>query len=212
MQNAPKAPSIGKSRRSFLRKGIFGGLVLAVGGAGFLASRRSRVLDLPAQGLLVLDLTEYAVLMSVAARVLPEGEGFRSVSEVAAGVNADRILALADPTAAKELKQLLRLFENALAGFIFDRRIRPFTTLSISEQDQVLRDWQSSRLQIRRTGFQALRTLVIASYFSSPLTWPTVQYPGPPPGFHQPDAPVWRGGGEKRPDGNGVFHPPSRRD
>src|SRR5262249_43866958 len=142
-----------------------------------------------------------------AARVLPEAEGFRSVWEVGAGANADRILTLADPAAAKELKQLLRLFENALAGFIFDRRIHAFTSLSPSEQDQALRDWQSSRLQIRRTGFQALRTLVLAAYFSSPLTWQTVRYPGPPTGFHQPDAPVWRGGGEKRPDGNGVFHP-----
>jgi hypothetical protein len=33
-----------------------------------------------------------------------------------------------------------------------------------------------------------------------------VNYPGPPRGFHQPDAPVWKGGGQPRPEGNGVFH------
>ena len=212
MQNAARRPSIREGRRSFLKKGIFGGLVLAVGGAGFLASRRSRAVALPEQGLLVLDSTDYAVLMSIAARLVPGGEGFPSVQEVKVGVNADRILARVDASAAKEVKQLLKLFENALAGFIFGGRIRPFTSLSTSEQDEVLGEWQSSRLQLRRTGFQALRDLAIAGYFSSPLSWPAVHYPGPPPGFHQPDAPLWRGAGEKRPDGNGVFHPESTSD
>ncbi|HEX4803047.1 MAG TPA: hypothetical protein VFV14_06030, partial [Myxococcaceae bacterium] len=123
-----------------------------------------------------------------------------------------RILSRADPSAAKEVKQLLILFENALAGFIFGGRVEPFTRLSAGEQDEVLREWQSSRLRLRRTGFQALRTLAIAGYFGSSRSWPAVQYPGPPPGFHQPDAPAWRGGDEKRPEGNGVFHPESADD
>ncbi len=195
-----------QGRRGFLKKGIFGGLILAVGGTGFLASRRSRLVSLPAEGLKVLGPTEYAVLMAIAARLVPGGEGFPSVQEVGVGLNADGILARSDPAAVKEVKQLLKLFENALAGFLFAGRIRPFTRLTPQDQDAVLAEWQSSRLQIRRTGFTALRTLSIASYFGSPLSWSAVHYPGPPQGFHQPDAPLWRGGGEKRPDGNGVFH------
>jgi hypothetical protein len=187
-----------QGRRSFLKKGVFGGLVLALGGGGFLASRRSWMLPVPAQGLLVLDPTEYAILMSIAARMVPGGEGFPSVQEVNVGLNADGILARSDPAAAREVKQLLKLFENALAGFLFGGRLHPFTRLATDDQDRVLREWQSSRLEIRRTGITALRTLVIASYFGSPLSWPALHYPGPPPGFHRPDAPVWRGG-EKRP-------------
>lgn len=201
-----------QGRRSFLKKGIFGGFLLALGGAGFLASRRSRLLPPPAQGLLILDATEYAVLTSIAARMVPGGEGFPKVQEVDVGVIADQILARSDPAVAKEVKQLLNLFENALAGFLFSGRIRPFTSLAAGDQDRVLQEWESSRLDIRRTGFSALRTLVIAGYFGSPLSWSAVHYPGPPQGFHQPDAPVWRGGGEKRPEGNGVFHAESSRD
>jgi hypothetical protein len=206
MDTAGQPTSVAESRRGFLKKGIFGGLILAVGGAGFLASRRSRTVPLPTQGLEVLDPAEYSVLMAIAARLVPDGEGFPSAQEVGVGLNADRILARTDPAAAKEVKQLLRLFENALAGFIFAGRIRPFTRLAPPDQDEVLGEWQSSRLEIRRTGFTALRTLVLASYFGSPASWPAVHYPGPPPGFHQPDAPAWRGGGETRPEGNGVFH------
>lgn len=186
--------------------------MLAIGGAGLLASRRTRPAPLPAEGLRVLDWREYAVLMSVAARLVPAGEDFPSLEQVGLGLKADRILSLVDPAAAKELKQLLRLFDNALAGFLFGGRIHPFTALPSEQQDQVLAQWQSSRLQIRRTGFQALRTLAVASYFGSPLSWPAVHYPGPPAGFHQPHAPIWRGGAEKRPDGNGVFHPHSSSD
>jgi hypothetical protein len=201
--------SIPFGRRGFLKKGIFGGLILAVCGGGFLALRRSRLVPLPRQRLAVLDPAEYAVLMAIAARLIPGGEGFPSVEEVGVGLNADGILARTDPAAAREVKQLLKLFENALAGFVFGGRMGPFTHLAGADQDEVLRGWQSSRLAIRRTGFAALRTLAIASYFGSPLSWPAVHYSGPPPGFHQPEAPVWRGGGAKRPDGNGVFHPES---
>lgn len=201
-----------QGRRSFLKKGVLGGVLLAIGGVGLLASRRTRPIPLPSEGLLVLDWREYAILMSVASRLLPAGEGFPSASQVGVGVHADRALSLAEPNAAKEVKQLLRLFDNALAGFLFGGRVRPFTSLPSEEQDEVLAEWQSSRLQLRRTGFQALRTLAIASYFAAPLSWPAVHYPGPPQGFHQPEAPAWRGGGQKRPDGNGVFHPETSRD
>src|SRR5262249_4155317 len=104
------------------------------------------------------------------------------------------------------------LFENALAGFIFGGRVCPFTGLSNSEQGEVLREGESSRLQIPRKGFQGLRDFGIPGSFSSPLSWAAAHYPGPPPGFHQADAPLWRGGGEKRPEGNGVFHPESTND
>jgi hypothetical protein len=35
--------------------------------------------------------------------------------------------------------------------------------------------------------------------------WPVVGYPGPPVAFHDAAAPVWKGGGQPRPDGPGVF-------
>ncbi len=116
MDTAGQPTSLPHSRRGFLKKGIFGGLILAVGGGGFLASRRGRSIPLPPEGLKVLDPGEYAVLMAIAARLIPEGEGFPSVEQVGVGLNADRILAQTDPAAAREVKQLLNLFENALAG------------------------------------------------------------------------------------------------
>ena len=71
----------------------------------------------------------------------------------------------------------------------------------------MLAEWRDSRIAVRRTGYAALRTLVIAAYYQSPSIWPAVGYGGPPGIFADgPSLPEWRGGGEPRPDGNGVWH------
>jgi hypothetical protein len=198
-------PPPGQTRRGFLKRGIFGGVLLAAGGATFLALRPSRKVPLPPEGLIALDETEYAVVQALAERMIPAREKFPSVDQVRVAFNVDRILARADPGACKEVKQLLKLFESALPGLIFGGRVQPFTQLPAAEQDAVLGEWRDSRLAIRRTGLQALRVMVLAAYYSSKLCWPAVGYAGPPQGFWQPEAPPWKGGAP-RPEGNGVFH------
>jgi hypothetical protein len=207
MKGTMYLPPPGTSRRGFLKRGVFGGALLALGGGGFLAWRASRRETLPPEGLLALDETEYAVVAALARRMLPPREKFPSVEQVRVAFNVDRILVKVDPGARAELKQLLKLFESALSGFLFGARVTPFTQLPADEQDEVLKEWQHSRLPLRRTGFEALRTVVLAAYYGSPVTWPAADYAGPPAGFWQPDLPVWKGGGKPRPDGNGVFHP-----
>jgi hypothetical protein len=195
------------TRRGFLTKGLLGGALLALGGAGWLASRDTRRVPPPKEPLRVLDATEYAIVSALAARLIDPRPGTPTVEQVNTAYNVDAILQNADAGARKDFKQLLGLFENGLAGFLFGGRTRPFTQLSPETQDEVLREWRDSRLNVRRTGYQALRSVVMAAYYSSDLAWPAVGYPGPPEGFHQPDAKAWKGGGEPRPDGNGVYHP-----
>ncbi|MGQ0503844.1 MAG: gluconate 2-dehydrogenase subunit 3 family protein [Myxococcaceae bacterium] len=194
------------SRRSVLKKGLTGGAILALGGTG-LALRPSALVDAPRQALKILTLREYSILHALAHRLIPPLAGFPSIDTVNVVANADGIIARLDEGARAELRQLIGLFENALAGLFFGGRITPFTHLSEADQDQVLREWQNSALVIRRSGFSALRSLLLAAYYASPLVWPSVGYEGPPPGFHQKDAPVWTGGGEPRPPGNGVETP-----
>lgn len=194
------------SRRSFLKKGLFGGAVLAVGGAGLLLSRHSRRVPIPAAGLKVLDELEFAVLCAISRRIVPSQPAKPSIESYDVALNADRILVQVGSSAQAEVKQLLKLFENALIGFAFGLRVHPFTQLPDAEQDAVLSEWENSRLLIRRTGFQAIRTLAVAAYYGSSASWPVTGYPGPPAGFFQPEATLWLGGPEKRPDGNGVFH------
>lgn len=202
----PRGYAARTSRRTLLVRGVFGGALLLMGGAGFLLSRGTRRVKLPAEPLSVLDQDEYAVVHAIAGRVIAPAPDAPTLDELNVAWQVDQLLTRVDPAAQKEVKQLLGLFESALGGFVFGLRRRPFTQLDPADQDQVLHEWQHSRLTLRRTGFQALRTLVLAAYYASPKTWASVGYPGPPMAFHDPNAPVWKGGGQPRPEGPGVFH------
>jgi len=205
--DAPRSPS----RRSLLKRGLLGGALLAAGGAGFLLLRAGKRVPVPSAGLHVFSEAEYGVLDALAHRLIGNLPGWPSVEEVGVALAVDRIAERAEPSVRAELKQLLGLFDNALAGFLFGGRTVPFTALAPAAQDRVLEEWRDSRIAVRRTGYNALRTLVLAGYFQSPLTWKPIGYPGPDDSFFQPDAPVWLGGSTPRPDGNGVYHPEAAR-
>ncbi len=193
------------TRRSFLKRGLVGGALLALGGGIGLALRASKQVPLPAEPLKVLSAREYAVIAALAPIFVPPRPGFPSCEELKVAAVADRILSLADVTAAKELKQALMLFENALPNFLFGARLLPFTRLAPEEQAVVLGEWFDSRITVRRTAALALRSLVMAAYFSQQQSWAAVHYPGPWPDIFQPDAPVWKGGGAPRPFSNGQW-------
>src|SRR5688572_6887449 len=127
MANQTDLPAPGRARRGFLKKGVFGGALLAIGGLGFLASRSSKKAPSPPEPLVTFDEYEYAVVYAIAARLIPARPGFPSIDEVKVAANADRVLARADVGARKEVKQLVRLFENGLTNFLFAGQTEPFT-------------------------------------------------------------------------------------
>jgi hypothetical protein len=192
------------NRRGFLKKGLFGGLLLALGGGGFLFTRRGASVAMPG-GLQVLNASEYAVMWAIVQRFNPAREGFPAADTLNTAVAADGIIALLEPVTQEEIKQLLMLFENALPNFLFGGRAVPFTQLNPVEQEEVLGEWRDSRLTLRRTGYRALRGIAVAAYYGNQATWSAVGYPGPPPGIHDPTAAVWKGGETPRPIGNGTM-------
>jgi len=192
------------TRRGFLKKGLFGGLLLALGGGGYLFTRRSAPVPMPG-GLKVLNAAEYAVMWAIVQRFVPAREGFPPPDSIGTAVAADGIIAMLEEVTQGEIKQLLMLFENALPNFLFGLRTEPFSQLDPAEQDQVLAEWRDSRLTLRRTGYRALRGIAIAAYYGNQATWSAVGYPGPLPGIHDPNAPVWKGGEQPRPVGNGTM-------
>ncbi len=202
-------PPAGDSRRGFLRKGLLGGAILALGGGAALGLRGGKQVELPPEGLLALSPREYAVVLAVAARLMPISGDFPAQDKVRVGFNADRILTKVDATALAEMKQLINLFENALPNFLFGMRVTPFTQMGEADQLKTLEEWMTSRLTLRRSGFTALRGLALAAYFVKPETWAATGYPGPPKGFHDPAAPVWKGGGEVRPPSPGIWVEPT---
>jgi hypothetical protein len=195
-------------RRGFLKKGLFGGLLLALGGGAWLFTRKGADTPLP-DGVVNLTAAEYAVVVALIGRFAPKGGTFPTPEALQTGRGVDRIFGLMEDSTRGELKQLLMLFENALPNFLFGGRTRPFSTLDAAEQDEVLAEWRDSRITVRRTGYNALRGLVLAAYYGDKATWSAVGYPGPLQGIHDPNAPEWRGGDAPRPLGNGTFVEPA---
>lgn len=200
------------SRRGVLKKGLLGGALLAVGGGAWLFTRPSAPVTLP-DGLKVLNEREYACMYALVQRFVPPNEGYPSADSLDTTVAADGVLAMMEASTRDELKQLLNLFENALPAFLFGRRRQAFSTLPMDEQFRVLDEWRDSRVTLRRTGYLALRGVVMAAYYGNPKTWPAVKYPGPLPGIYDPNAPVWKGGDAPRPYSNGTWaEPPAATD
>ena len=182
--------SMRETRRGLLKKTLGGAALLVAAGAVPLALRRTKLRP-PARPLQYFTEAEYSIWAALADRVLAQ-EATAATSEPADAVEerpaaprpeqidvagkADAFLAALPESDAKDMKQLLALFDNAL----FNLSLRPFTHKSAAEQDAHLKAWQTSRLAIKRTGFQAMKRLTCALYFSDPRTYASVGYPGPP--------------------------------
>jgi hypothetical protein len=87
---------------------------------------------------------------------------------------------MSHPGVQRDVKRLLSLFDSALFGLVLDGTPSSFRASPPASQDARLSAWSSSRIEVRRTGFRALRRLIGSAYYSAPATWAAVGYPGPP--------------------------------
>ena len=175
--------AVPESRRGLLKKTVAGAALLAAAGSIPLALRRTKLRDLPKdRELQFFTPAEYSIWAAVADRVLAEQDpsGAPTAAQVDVAAKADAFLAPLHDTDRKDLKQLLALFDNALFSALQGGPPRPFTAMSPGEQDAHLRRWQTSRLSIQRTGYQAMKRLCCALYFSAAETFAAVGYAGPP--------------------------------
>jgi hypothetical protein len=171
-------------RRSFLKKGIFGAALLLVGGAVPLALRGGLDRARPRGALRLFTPHESAIFAAIAGRIVP-GDGADASWPTAEALDCagkvDALMAQAHPAVGGEFRQLLRLFESGLSGLFTNAQPTPFTRLAPAEMDARLDAWRHSRLALLRSGYQALKRLAQATYYSSPETYARVGYPGPPP-------------------------------
>jgi hypothetical protein len=184
------------SRRALLKKTIGGAVLLGAAAAVPVALRKTKLRESVPQ-LKFFSPAEYSIWAAVAERVLAtdvtpataeearlvgsvERPAAPSPAQIDVAGKADAFLSPLPAGDAKDLKQLLALFDNALFSFVTGGPATPFTQMDAAQQDAHLRAWQTSRLAVRRTGFQAMKRLCAAIYFGSPETFASVGYPGPP--------------------------------
>ena len=172
-----------ESRRRFLKRGLLGGGLLVLAGAAPFAFRTTLLGARPRRELRLLSLEEHAVLAAVAARLVP-GDGAGPTWPTAEAVDCagkiDALLATTHPDVGSDFRRLLRLFESSFLNTFTAGSPRPFTRATPADQDARIEAWRRSRLAMLRSGYQALKRLTHAAYFSSPEVFARVGYPGPP--------------------------------
>jgi hypothetical protein len=157
--------------------------LLLVGGGTTLALRSTLVRRPPRKPLRLLSVEEHAVLAAVAARFAPgDGAGpkWPTAEALDCAGKIDALMATVHPSVGKEFRQLLRLFESALSGLALTGSPTTFTRLDTAAQDARLEAWRTSRVALLRSGYQALKRLSHATYYSSPEIYALIGYPGPP--------------------------------
>ena len=178
MSNGSSTP-----RRGFLKKGLLGGALLFFGGGLPIALRSTRRGAASRPSLELLTPDEHAVMAAIAARIVPgdgAGPAWPSAEALDCAGKIDALMAQTHPRVGAEFRQLLNLFENGLTGLLTTLRPTPFTRCAPDQQDACLESWRHSRVALLRSGYQALKRLSQATYYSSPEVYARVGYPGPP--------------------------------
>jgi len=171
------------TRRSLLKRCLLGGALLLVGGALPLALRSTLSRAKPKRALKLLTKDEHAIFAAVAARLAPgDGAGpeWPSAAALDCAGKVDALMATVHPAVGAEFRQLLHLAESALFGVVIAGSPTPFSRCSPAAQDARLEAWRRSRVALLRSGYQALKRLAHATYYSSPEVYALIGYPGPP--------------------------------
>ena len=176
--------STGKlDRRRFLKRGLAGGALLIAAGTLPFAFRTTAIVRRPRRPLRLLGIEEYAVLDAVAARIVPgdkPDKPWPSAYDLDCAGKIDALMATVHADVGGDFRRLLRLFESGFLGTFIAGSPRPFTRAAPDDQDARLEAWRRSRVALLRSGYQAVKRLVHATYYSSPEIYAFIGYPGPP--------------------------------
>lgn len=178
-------------RRRFLRRGLWGGALLAGAAVAPFAFRSTRLRQ-PGGPLRLLSPQEYSVLAAAVDRIVPgDGAGpeWPRAAKLDCAGKIDALMARVHPDVGHDFRRLLRLLESSAFGALQAAAPRPFTQSPPAEQDARLEGWRTSRLELLRSGYQAVKRLAHATYYASPETYARVGYPGPPDVPQPPGAP-----------------------
>jgi hypothetical protein len=163
------------SRRRFLRRTLLGAALLAVGGTALRHLSGYRLDERLARRLRVLSPKEAIVLGAACRRLLAADEAGAPSPDALGVVEAiDGYLAGLPPALAGDVRALIQLLEHS--PFLFDLRASRFTHLDDAGQDAVLAAWAGSRLELRRQGFAALKSLAALGYYGDARTFAILDY------------------------------------
>ena len=165
------------NRRSFLKAGALGALVLAAGGGIYRAVHAPQpqrfVLDGEARAALG------AIVPAILAGALPGDPAARSAA-VASTVDGVHTAISNLPLAVqKEVQDLVGLLALAPARRLLTGVANGWEQADPQQVSAFLQDWRLHRFALLRTAYSALHDLTLGAWYAQPASWAAIGYPGP---------------------------------
>lgn len=172
-----------RSRRQFIKAGIGGSLLLAAAAALHAPlermGKRALVVSSP------LDPSLRTVVQAIAPVILQGAfpaagpERAPALERITTGVA--RAVGALSAAAQKEVAELFALLAFAPTRIAVAGLTAGWEESSAADIEGFLRRWQNSRVDLLRSGYQALHDLVLGAWYADPESWVAIGYPGPPP-------------------------------
>lgn len=170
------------TRRQFIKTGIAGGVLLAA------AALLQKPLDRAGKQALVagnpLDPSLRTVVRAVAPVILQGAFPAADPERAAALERITKGVALAvgalSAASQKEVAELFALLAFAPTRIAVAGLTPTWEQASAGEIEAFLKRWQHSRLDLLKSGYQALHDLVFGAWYADPQSWMAIGYAGPP--------------------------------
>jgi len=165
------------NRRSFLKAGVVGALVLAAGGGIYRATQAPNpqrfVLDGEARAALG------AIVPAILAGALPAQAAERKAAIAATVAGVHTAISNLPLAVQKEVQDLFGLLAFAPARRLLTGVATSWAEAGESEVAAFLQDWRMHRLALLRTAYGALHDLALGAWYAQPASWNAIGYPGP---------------------------------
>lgn len=164
------------SRRTFLKTGLLGGIVLA--GAGMTY----RAIKGPAPLLaLKFDADAQTIVGAIAACLLKGSMSDTAEQRAEAARRTQKAISGLTLHTQNEVRDLLSLLSLAPTRRLLTGITQSWQEATPDEIATFLERWRTSRLNLLQSGYHALHDLILGAWYGDESSWAAIGYPGPLP-------------------------------
>lgn len=180
MNDTAAAPALqNPSRRRLLKLGVAGAAVLALGLT--LARPKAQAVAAGFTQLRGADLDLFrALIPALLGDTFPVDAAAREPLMQEMLLRIDGAVALLQPALRKATLDLFDFVQLAPVHGLSGGYWGSWDKASVADATAVMQSWSTSSVDVLRASFDALRGLVIGTWYAMPQSWPATGYPGPP--------------------------------
>jgi hypothetical protein len=172
------------SRRELIQTGVAGAAVLALANCARSSAPARSPFDDPSYPYKILGPADRATMAAIGgallAGALPPDKPAHAIALIEVVRGVDIAAAGLAPAPQGELQQLFGLLSFPVTRGFAAGIWSSWDDAPPADVAKFLETWRFSGLMLFRTAYQALHTIVMASWYGNNASWARIGYPGPP--------------------------------